>query len=205
MAGDCFGDAVNVAARLLDHAGDNETLVTASVLAGLTREQHARFPQPRPDAAARPRRAGACAPARRPAPRRRRRGHRSSATSRRRAEPEGIRLIWLDLNRVYASQQLPVVLGRSPQAHLLRRRLARVALACAHRLARRHLPAHRPQLQRHLRALRRRARVVSLRRGTCTLHGSGVIGLGGSPADASRPCVRFEVLRFADTKRQPLT
>ena len=28
MAGDCFGDAVNVAARLLDHAGDNETLVT---------------------------------------------------------------------------------------------------------------------------------------------------------------------------------
>ena len=32
MAGDCFGDAVNVAARLLDHAGDNETLVTADVL-----------------------------------------------------------------------------------------------------------------------------------------------------------------------------
>src|SRR5262245_56518992 len=26
MAGDCYGDAVNVAARLLDHAGDNETL-----------------------------------------------------------------------------------------------------------------------------------------------------------------------------------
>src|SRR5512137_1435094 len=37
MAGDCFGDAVNVAARLLDHAGDNETLVTAPVLAGLSR------------------------------------------------------------------------------------------------------------------------------------------------------------------------
>jgi len=28
MGGDCFGDAVNVAARLLDHAGDNETLIT---------------------------------------------------------------------------------------------------------------------------------------------------------------------------------
>ena len=83
MAGDCFGDAVNVAARLLDHAGDNETLVTAPVLAGLTRAQQARFPQPRPAGAARPRRAGAGARATaagaaataRP---------RSSATSRRR-------------------------------------------------------------------------------------------------------------------------
>jgi adenylate cyclase len=35
MSGDCFGDAVNVAARLLDHAGDNETLITARCLAGL--------------------------------------------------------------------------------------------------------------------------------------------------------------------------
>jgi adenylate cyclase len=35
MAGDCFGDAVNVAARLLDHAGDNETLLTVEVLQGL--------------------------------------------------------------------------------------------------------------------------------------------------------------------------
>ena len=33
MADDYFGDAVNVAARLLDHAGDNETLVTSVVLA----------------------------------------------------------------------------------------------------------------------------------------------------------------------------
>jgi len=32
MSGDVFGDAVNVAARLLDHAGDNETLATSSVV-----------------------------------------------------------------------------------------------------------------------------------------------------------------------------
>ena len=38
MAGDCFGDAVNVAARLLDHAGDNETLLTMEVLQGLPLE-----------------------------------------------------------------------------------------------------------------------------------------------------------------------
>src|SRR3954469_1934073 len=35
VSGDYFGDAVNVAARLLDHAGDNETLVTVEVLRAL--------------------------------------------------------------------------------------------------------------------------------------------------------------------------
>src|SRR5690349_6892279 len=35
LAGDCFGDAVNVAARLLGHAGDSETLITGSALSGL--------------------------------------------------------------------------------------------------------------------------------------------------------------------------
>ena len=42
--------------------------------------------------------------------------------------------------------------------------------------------------------------VVSLRRGTCTLHGSGVIGLGGSPADPTSAIVRFEVVHVADTQ-----
>eukprot|EP01034_Spumella_vulgaris_P009965 gene9965-12644_t len=43
MGGDCFGDAVNVAARLIDHAGDNETLITAEVLNGLTAARKNRF------------------------------------------------------------------------------------------------------------------------------------------------------------------
>jgi class 3 adenylate cyclase len=43
MGGDCFGDAVNVAARLLDHAGDNETLVTVDVLQGLPVDLHRAF------------------------------------------------------------------------------------------------------------------------------------------------------------------
>jgi predicted component of type VI protein secretion system len=47
--------------------------------------------------------------------------------------------------------------------------------------------------------------IVSLRRGSCTLHGSGTIGLGGSPSDPGSPCVHFEVLRFGDTQPQPLT
>ena len=46
--------------------------------------------------------------------------------------------------------------------------------------------------------------VISLRRGTCTLHGSGVIGLGTPPVDADGPCVRFEVMKFADTQPHDL-
>ncbi|HEX2011484.1 MAG TPA: FHA domain-containing protein, partial [Roseateles sp.] len=42
--------------------------------------------------------------------------------------------------------------------------------------------------------------ILSLRRGSCTLHGSGVIGLGSPPTDALAPAVRFEVLHFADTE-----
>ena len=31
-------------------------------------------------------------------------------------QPDGLRLVWLDLNRLFAVQQMPVILGRSPQA-----------------------------------------------------------------------------------------
>ena len=44
--------------------------------------------------------------------------------------------------------------------------------------------------------------LLSLKRGSCTLHGSGVIGLGGLPTDEQSPIVRFEVLHFADTEPQ---
>ena len=60
MGGDCFGDAVNVAARLLDHAGDNETLITAEVLVRSAQPAEAALSQPRPHRGARSRRAGPC-------------------------------------------------------------------------------------------------------------------------------------------------
>ena len=44
--------------------------------------------------------------------------------------------------------------------------------------------------------------VISLRRGTCTLHGSGYIGLGGSPSDPTSASVHFDVLRFGETVRK---
>jgi signal transduction histidine kinase len=46
--------------------------------------------------------------------------------------------------------------------------------------------------------------IVSLRRGSCLLHGRGAIGLGGSPADPTSALVRFEVLRFDDTQPQAM-
>jgi adenylate cyclase len=199
MGGDCFGDAVNVAARLLDHAGDNETLVTDVVLAGLPKEQQVRFrsldwmhlrgrAEPVHVHLLGGRRAssdvvatafGAVAPS---------------------AEPDGIRLLWQRVNRMYSSFQLPAVLGRSPQSAF-----------CVDdsRVSRQHarLDWHGgvfalADLSYNGTYVRFASddEVVSLRRGTCTLHGSGVIGLGGSPADPTSATVRFEVVHVADTQ-----
>ena len=56
---------------------------------------------------------------------------RSSATWPRPPSRTRIRLVWLDVNRVFASQPDPVVLGRSPQATYRVDDIARVALARA--------------------------------------------------------------------------
>ena len=201
MAGDCFGDAVNVSARLLDHAGDNETLLTAEVLQGLTLDQRSRFRsldrlvlrgrvEPVQVHVMGGRRGVDLAPTQF--------GDVSSVI-----EPDGLRLSWLDLNRMFASQQMPVVLGRSPQATF-----------CVDdtRVSRSHarLDWHSGSFQltdlsyngTYVRFAD--GEIVSLRRGSCTLHGSGAIGLGGSPSDPGSPCVQFEVLRFGDTEPQPL-
>ena len=44
--------------------------------------------------------------------------------------------------------------------------------------------------------------VVTLKRGTCTLHGQGTIYLGAAPTDQSAAAVHFEVLSFSDTVPQ---
>jgi adenylate cyclase len=41
---------------------------------------------------------------------------------------------------------------------------------------------------------------VSLRRSTCTLHGSCIITLGAPVSDVTAPAVRFEVMKFSDTQ-----
>jgi len=118
-------------------------------------------------------------------------------------EPDAIRLVWLDMNIVFASRQTPVVLGRSPQAHY-----------CVNdsRVSRSHarLDWHGGSFQ--LSDLSYNGtyvrfgdgEIVSLRRGSCLLHGRGAIGLGGSPADPTSACVRFEVMRRGDSEAAPL-
>jgi hypothetical protein len=198
MAGDCYGDAVNVAARLLDHAGDDETLVTADVLAGISATQQKRF-----RSLDRMHLRGRVEPVSVHLLTGDKRGSDAAATQfgdvAPPTEPEGIRLVWLDLNRVYAGPHLPVVLGRSSQA---------TYCIDDSRVSRSHarIDWHGGTFQltdlsyngTYVR-FSNEEEVVSLRRSTCTLHGSGLIGLGGSPSDPACPTVRFEVLSFMDT------
>ena len=201
MAGDCFGDAVNVAARLLDHAGDNETLLTVEVLQGLPLDLRSRF-----RSLDRLVLRGRAEPVQVHVM-----GGRRGASSDMVAtqfgdvasvsEPDGLRLVWADQQRVFASQQTPVVLGRSPQATF-----------CVDdgRVSRSHARVdwHSGSFQitdlsyngTYVRF--NDGEIVSLRRGSCTLHGSGTIGLGGTPTDPGSACVSFDVLRFADTQPQ---
>jgi class 3 adenylate cyclase len=200
MAGDYFGDAVNVAARLLDHAGDNETLVTSTVLEALDDVDRSRF---------------------RSLDRLQLRGrvepvyvhlleaHRFGDTAAtaygdilRAPEPEGIRLVWVDLNRIYSPHRLPVVLGRSPQATYC---IDDSRVSRSHARIDWHGGAFQlTDLSYNGTYVRFSgdSEIVSLRRGTCTLHGSGVIGLGSPPADVTAPSVHFEVMKFADTQPQ---
>ncbi|MEL4179925.1 adenylate/guanylate cyclase domain-containing protein [Roseateles sp. PN1] len=205
MNGDCFGDAVNVSARLLNHAGDNETLITAEVLQGLGSVLRSRFrsldliavrgrsepvhvhvlDQPSHGATG-----------------------DMAATQfgevMQSVEPDGIRLQWLDLDRVFDIDSMPIVLGRSVQA---------TYCITDGRVSRSHARidwhggsfsitdlSYNGTFVRFGSA----GETVSLKRGSCTLHGSGVIGLGSPPIDATSPVVRFEVLHFAETQPQHL-
>lgn len=200
MRGDCFGDAVNVAARLLDHAGDNETLVTAEVVRGLPTDIATRLRcldhlvlrgrvEPVQVFVTGGRRGSDAAVTQFG-------GDISSVL-----EPDGLRLTWAGTNRVFASAQMPVVLGRSVQASF-----------CVDdsRVSRSHARVDWHGGSFQLTDLSYNGtyvrfadgEIVSLRRGSCTLHGSGTIGLGGSPSDPGSPCVAFDVLRFADTQPQ---
>jgi adenylate cyclase len=196
MGGDCFGDAVNVAARLLDHAGDNETLITDEVFSGLPREEQVRYRSldwMHLRGRAEPVHVHLLGGSR---------GDTVAATQfgavATGTEPDGIRLLWTGLDRTYIHNQLPVVLGRSPQATF--------AIGDP-RVSRSHarIDWHGGVFQ--LTDLSYNGtyvcfgdstEVVTLRRGSCTLHGSGRIGLGSTPGSAGSPSVRFEVLRYAE-------
>jgi adenylate cyclase len=116
------------------------------------------------------------------------------------AEPEGIRLTWRRTRRMITSDRLPMVMGRSATSSF-----------CVEdsRVSRQHarIDWHGGvfslvdlSINGTFVRFAGSEEVLSLKRGTCTLHGSGVIGLGGSPADASAATVKFEVVHFGDTQ-----
>ena len=203
MRGDCFGDAVNVAARLLDHAGDNETLITVEVLQGLPLDLRGRF-RSLDRLVLRGRaepvqvhvmggRRGAFADV----PVTQFSGDFGGDVD----EPDGLRLMWAATNKVFASQQAPLVLGRSPQASFC---VDDSRVSRSHARVDWHSGSFQITDLSYNGTFVRFAdgEIVSLRRGSCTLHGSGTIGLGGSPTDPGSACVAFDVLRFADTQPQ---
>jgi class 3 adenylate cyclase len=198
MSGDCYGDAVNVAARLLDHASDDETLITAEVLRDLPPEAAARF---------------------RSLDRLALRGRvepvEVHATGGERVtsdpvatqfsglapdfDPDGLLLGWQRYSRSFTHQQMPVFLGRSPQATFF---VDDSRVSRSHARIDWHGGAFQLTDLSYNGTYVRFAdgEIVSLRRGSCMLHGSGDIGLGSAPNDPDAALVTFEVLHFSDTQ-----
>ena len=107
--------------------------------------------------------------------------------------PHGVQLTWLDLDRYFDATRLPVVLGRSADAGYC---VADSRVSRLHARIDRHGGGFQlTDLSYNGTFVRfsNEPEMLSLRRGTCTLHGSGVIALGTASLDPLSPCVHFEV------------
>ena len=189
--GDFFGDAVNVAARLIEHTGDDETLVTESVREELPAGLQVAFRSlDRLAIRGRSEPVGVCVAVRQDAT-------DVPTTHFGDLGADLPRTMWLDLtwlgrHRSFASAQTPVLIGRDPQA------TCHVDLPT---VSRSHARIDWHSGGFHLTDLSfngtsvhfRGADPVSLRRGTCTLVGSGAIGLGAPAAGQKGAWLEFKV------------
>jgi class 3 adenylate cyclase len=189
--GDFFGDAVNVAARLIEHTGDDETLVTDTVRDALPAGLQGAFRSlDRLAIRGRSEPVGVCVALRQDAT-------DIPTTHFGDLAAELPRTMWLDLawlgrNRSFSSAQTPVLIGRDPQA------TCQLDLPTVSRSHAR-IDWHSGGFQLtdlsfngtsvHFRG----ADPLSLRRGTCTLVGSGAIGLGAPAAGQTGAWLEFRV------------
>jgi class 3 adenylate cyclase len=189
VSGDFFGDAVNVAARLLDHAGDNETLVTADVMRSLPAESRGMF-----RSLDRVRLRGRVEPV------------EVHILSRRGLDtaptlvgspalglpgPEAVVLIWGNVRRRFSAADLPVVIGRGAAADM---QIDDARVSRSHCRIGATLQLSDLSINGTFVRFASEDEIVSLRRGSCTLHGSGEVGLSGSPEDPGVAAMQFEVL-----------
>lgn len=182
--GDFFGDAVNVAARLIEHTGDDETLVTDNVREALPPGQQALFRSlDRLAIRGRSEPVAVCVALRQDAadvPT----THFGDLGLDSPQRTMWLELAWLGRHRSFSSAQTPVLIGRDPQATCL------VDLPTVSRSHAR-IDWHSGGFQLtdlsfngtsvHFQG----ADPLNLRRGTCTLVGSGSIGLG-APVSGQR-------------------
>ena len=192
VSGDYFGDAVNVAARLLDHAGDNETLVTVEVLRALpldSRDMFRSLDLVRLRGRVEPVEVHLLS----------RRGMDTAPTlvggpGMGLAGPEAVLLTWGNKSRRFTSANMPVVIGRAAASDM-QVDDARVSRShCRIDLIGATLQLSDLSINGTFVRFSSEDEVVSLRRGSCTLHGSGEVGLSGSPDDPGVAAMQFEVL-----------
>jgi hypothetical protein len=200
LGNDIYGDAVNVAARLLDHSGDQEILITRYVLEHLDEPTRGMFrsldtivlrgreqPVSVFTCAATPQRDGP---------------ETGFDRGEDFAEPDSIRLWSPTSELVLGLRSLPALLGRSAQAQFL---VNDSSTSRSHaQLEWRGQSLQITDLSSNGTHVRfSDGEMVTLRRSSCVLHGRGQIGLGRLPEPGGSATVDFELIRFALTRPVP--
>ncbi|NDY90559.1 adenylate/guanylate cyclase domain-containing protein [Ideonella livida] len=191
--GDCFGDAVNVAARLLDHADTGETLVTRDFWRELSEPLQLQF-RSLPPMQLRGRQEPVEVLVHCASPSDSLLTHQGTRTGETALPALGIMLSWRGKTLCRARGQLPLQIGRNPDCGVViddgrvSRSHARIDAAGAG------LELLDLSINGTFVRFGDDDEVLSLRRGSCTLHGHGAIGLGAPPSDGRTPTITFATI-----------
>ena len=195
--GDCFGDAVNVASRLSDLSGADQILATDTVIHQLPADNLVRF---RSLGAMNIRgRSEACVVYRIEWQNEVLSDYFTMAASlapslfaKSAGPPEDIELSWLDATAAFSVEQLPIFLGRDPDAQFMVQdpRVSRKHAKIEWRAGRFYLQ----DVSSYGTSVRfaNSAAVVTLRRQECVLLQEGDIAMGGPFEDFTVPTINFK-------------